>query len=206
MVDYKSPRGRDGLRKANTFASFAAEFGWQCKVNQNGLEVKLFARRGTSETLDFIWIDGSWSDCCFYTLAGERIKCHNLSAASRIVQEKPDPKRLTKATQKRKRQTGIDYTTNHVFSEDDLLAARGSLPFDSESSDDEIEAVLHRKSITWLNTISGQVYSAFVDADRQFAIVRKNCNEKIKADYITFSTKFGYRAVYLHSIVAVVGR
>jgi hypothetical protein len=39
--------------------------------------------------------------------------------------------------------------------------------------------------------------------DKQFKIVRKNGNEKIKADFVTFCGAEGYRAVYLKSIVAV---
>lgn len=204
MVDYVSPRGRDGLRKATTFANFAKGFGWLSKSTQEGNIVRLFSRRGENETLDIQWHDG----CILpglepiYTMAGERIKLRNLSAASKIVQEQPDPKRLTKATRKRKRQTGIDYSGGPL-SEDDLDSLRGSLPFDAESSDDEIEAVLHKRSITWVNTISGQVDSARVDVDKQFKIVRKNGNEKIKADFVTFCSSAGYRAVYLNSIVAV---
>lgn len=83
------------------------------------------------------------------------------------------------------------------------MSLRGSVPFDSESSDEEIEAVLHKRAITWVNTISGQVDSARIDVDKQFKIVRKNGNEKIKADFITFCSAEGYRAVYLKSIVAV---
>jgi hypothetical protein len=84
-----------------------------------------------------------------------------------------------------------------------MMSLRGSVPFDAESTDDEIEAVLHKRSITWINTISGQVDSARIDADKQFKIVRKNGNEKIKADFVTFCCAEGYRAVYLKSIVAV---
>ena len=204
MTDYISPRGRNGILKANSFASFAKEFGWNAKVSSPSEdEVRLFARRGDSETLNFVWIDGCWSGESHYTLAGEKIKCHNLSAASRIAQGKPDPDRLRKATRKLKRQTGIDYSRGPI-SDSDIDSLRGFLPFDAESSDDEIEAVLHRKTITWVNTVSGQVQdSVRVDVDKQFKIVRKNGNEKIRADYITFSTDEGYRSVYLKSIVAV---
>ena len=167
-------------------------------------DVRLFARRGDSETLNFVWINGCWSGESHYTLAGEKIKCHNLSAASKIVQGKPDPDRLRKATRKLKRQTGIEYSGGGPISDSDIDSLRGSLPFDAESSDDEIEAVLHKRSITWVNTISGQVQdSVRVDVDKQFKIVRKNGNEKMKGDFITFCTTEGYRAVYLKSIVAV---
>lgn len=204
MSKYTSPRGRNGILKANSFASFAKEFGWTAKVSSpQEDEVQLFARRGDSETLNFVWIDGCWSGESYYALAGERIKCHNLSAASKIVQGKPDPERLKKATRKLKRQTGIEYSREPI-SDGDISKLRGSLPFDEASTDDEIEAVLHRKAITWVNTISGQIQdSVRVDVDKQFKVVRKNGNENIKADYITFSTSEGYRAVYLKSIVAV---
>lgn len=204
MTDYKSPRGRNGLHKANSFASFAKEFGWNTKVSSTQEDdVRLFARRGDSETLNFVWINGCWSGESHYTLAGEKIKCHNLSAASKIVQGKPDPDRLRKATRKLKRQTGIEYSEGPI-KDSDIDSLRGSLPFDDESSDEDIQAVLHKRSITWVNTTSGQVqYSVRVDVDKQFKIVRKKDNEKIKADFITFCSTEGYRAIYLRSIVAV---
>ena len=192
------------MRKASNFANFAKEHGWQSKCTQEGIVVRLFARRGENETLEIQWHDGCvlTEFAPVYSLAGERIKVRNLSAASKVIQEKPDPKRLAKATRKRKRQTGIDYSGGPL-SDDDRMSLRGSVPFDAESTDDEIEAVLHKRSITWINTISGQVDSARIDADKQFKIVRKNGNEKIKADFVTFCCAEGYRAVYLKSIVAV---
>lgn len=203
MAEYVSPRGRNGLSKANTFASFAQEHGWTTKVSTpHEDEVKLFARRGDAEALNFYWINGCWSGESFYALAGERIKCHNLSAASTIVQGKPDPERMKKARRKLKLQAGVESAAGPI-SEADIAKLRSSLPFDEHSSDEEIEAVLHRKRVTWISTLSGLIDSAQVNADNQFQIVRKNGNDKIKADYISFSTARGYRAVYLHSILAV---
>ena len=100
------------MRKASNFANFAKEHGWQSKCTQEGIVVRLFARRGENETLEIQWHDGCvlTEFAPVYSLAGERIKVRNLSAASKVIQEKPDPKRLAKATRKRKRQTGIDYS------------------------------------------------------------------------------------------------
>lgn len=201
MFEYKSPRGRDGAKKAITFGSYAHQFGWSGKWTSEDGVTHLFCRRGENETLDVWWMENG---CVMpghepiYHLAGERIKLRNVSAAAKIVTATPDPDRLKKASRKRRKQTGID--GYHPDNADELIMGlQGSLPFDSESDDEEIEAVLHGRTITWVNRMSGETDSAFVNADKQFQVKRNG------HDYITFcdAARSGFRSVYLDSIISV---
>lgn len=205
MSEYVSVRGRDALRKAEHFGKFAKAYGWSGKWSKDsdtGI-VHLFCRRGENETIDIWWQANGCIEAHMmpvYTLAGERIKCHNVSAAAKIAQNPPNHDRLKKAVRKRKRQTGIEYSDPAA-----LVAVQGPLPFDHESDDAELEAVLHKRTITWVNSISGELDSAFVDADKQFQVIRKNGSEACRGDQIGFCdpTAGGYRAVYLNAIVSV---
>jgi hypothetical protein len=194
-VEYKSPRGRDAGRKAQNFADYAKQYGWTSKWSESNGVTHLFCRRGESETIDVWWQDNG---CVMpgmepiYTLAGERIKLRNLSAAAKVAEKRPDPERLKRATKKRK---GIEYAGA-------IDGLRTSLPFDDESDDDEIEAVLHNRLITWMNRLSGQLYSARVNADKKFRVIRKDL---ASLDQIEFTDEEGFHAVYLHSIVSVAG-
>lgn len=186
--------GRTLEDKANNFGKFVKQFGWAGKwtKDQETGDVSLFCRRGENETIEIVWFNGG-GGIVHYTLAGERIKCHNVSAAAAIAQKEPDATRLRKAIRKRRKQFG--HVTSDMV-EEMLDDAQCSLPFDSESTDDEIKVALNRRSITWINRQSGQVNSAIVGG-KLFKVVRNG------HDYISFVDDFGFHAVYLDSIVSV---
>lgn len=193
-------KGRTAAEKADNFGKYAKANGWQGKWSskEEPHVVHLFCRRGESETIDIWWhANGSLilDRLPVYTLAGERIKLRNVSAAAKIVAGQPDTSRLRKAVRKQRKQLGVVETPEEAA---ELLASvQGSLPFDHESTDAEIKAVLNNKSIMWINRISGQLNTATVGG-KQFKIVNSDCPRQIH-----FCDSFGYHAVYLDSIVSV---
>lgn len=187
--------GRTLEDKANNFGKFVKQFGWAGKwtKDQETGHVSLFCRRGENETIEIVWHYGG-GGTVHYTLAGERIKCHNVSAAAAIAQKEPDATRLRKAIRKRRRQLGVVDPEAVTEMLDD---AQCSLPFDHESTDAEIKVALFNRSITWINRQSGQVSSAIVKG-KLFKVVRRTGRA-----YIDFVDDYGFHAVYLDSIVSV---
>ena len=187
--------GRTLEDKANNFGKFVKQFGWAGKwtKDQESGNVSLFCRRGENETIEIVWHYGG-GGTVHYTLAGERIKCHNVSAAAAIAQKEPDATRLRKAIRKRRRQLGVVDPEAVTEMLDD---AQCSLPFDHESTDAEIKVALFNRSITWINRQSGQVSSAIVKG-KLFKVVRRTGRA-----YIDFVDDYGFHAVYLDSIVSV---
>lgn len=187
--------GRTLEDKANNFGKFVKQFGWAGKwtKDQEAGHVSLFCRRGENETIEIVWHYGG-GGTVHYTLAGERIKCHNVSAAAAIAQKEPDATRLRKAIRKRRRQLGVVDPEAVTEMLDD---AQCSLPFDHESTDAEIKVALFNRSITWINRQSGQVSSAIVKG-KLFKVVRRTGRA-----YIDFVDDYGFHAVYLDSIVSV---
>lgn len=161
--------------------------------------VHLFCRRGESETIDIWW---DWNGSLIldrlpvYSLAGERIKLRNVSAAAKIVAGQPDTSRLHKAVRKQRRSLGVVETPEEAA--EILASVQGSLPFDHESTDDEIEFALFKKDITWINRISGQLHSAHVGGANLFRVSNGDCPRQI-----TFVDDYGFHSVYLDSIVSV---
>jgi hypothetical protein len=194
-------KGRTAAEKADNFGQYAKQHGWSGKWTgtEEPHTVHLFCRRGESETIDIWWhSNGSLmlDRLPVYSLAGERIKLRNVSAAAKIVAGQPDTSRLRKAVRKQRRQLGVVETPEEAA---ELLASvQGSLPFDHESTDAEIKAVLLGKGITWINRISGQLNSAVVGGAKHFAVKNGDCPRQIQ-----FIDDYGFHSVYLDSIVSV---
>ena len=206
--------GRTAAEKADNFGKYAKSHGWQGKwsAKEEPHVVHLFCRRGESETIDIWWhANGSLilDRLPVYTLAGEKIKLRNVSAAAKVVAAEPDMSRLRKATRKQRRQMNGDGPVK--LSEDEIsdyiAGMQGSLPFDHESTDEELKAVLKGRTVTWVNRFSGQLNSAVVsDNPKQFKVIRE---PKPQVHFVypvqrrTMIDTFGFRAVYLDSIVSV---
>ena len=202
--------GRTAGEKAANFGEWAKQNGWSGTMNEEDGRLHLFARRGEVETIDIWWfLNGSLdtSRLPMYTLAGEPIKLRNVSAAAKVAASEPDTSRLRKAARKQRRQ--LDGATNVAPEDIDSYIAgmQGSLPFDHESTDEEIKVALKGRTISWINRRSGEVHSATVsDSPKHFKVVRNG------HDYIDFVypvprrtaiETYGFRAVYLDSIVSV---
>lgn len=193
--------GRTAAEKATNFGVYAKQHGWKGKWSgeEEPHVVHLFCRRGENETIDIWWHENGslmLDRLPVYSLAGERIKLRNVSAAAKVVTEQPDTSRLRKAVRKQRRSLGVVDTPEEAS---ELLASvQGSLPFDHESTDAEIETVLFKKDITWINRISGQLHSAHVGGVKQFAVKNGDCPRQIQ-----FIDDYGFHSVYLDSIVSV---
>jgi hypothetical protein len=205
-------KGRGALEKARNFAEHCKDHGWTGKISEDEPHVvHLFARRGEVETIDIWWhANGSLmlDRLPIYTVAAERIKLKNVSAAAVRVSNDPDAARMAKAVRRQRRQlegpNGMEPDGNI---DEYITAVCGSLPFDHESTDDEIKTVLLGRAITWVNRQSGQLDSAVISSNpKQFKVVRNG------HDYVDFvqaaATGFsqygdGFKAVYLDSIVSV---
>lgn len=184
-------KGRNGNEKAQRFGLYCKEHDWQGEYgpddNLAGV-VHLFARRGENETIDIWWSDSGKAlpDMLpIYTMAGERIKLRNVSAAAVRVANEPEPARLGKAVRKRRRALGGTPTS-----------VEGSYDF-KDMADDEIELALLGKAVIWINSISGEVESANVEGRKTIKVYRNG------RDQIHFTDSLGFHAVYLDAIVSV---
>ncbi len=175
--------GRTLAEKATNFGAYVKPYGWagSWKTAENG-NVLLTANRGENEFIEIEWFKGG-GGTVWYTLAGERIKCHNVSGAALIAQNEPDPNRLKRAVRSRKRSGNTDL----IKSEYD---------FDG-LTDREIKDALYKKRITWVNSMSGEPYTAMMTGRRHFKVVRNG------HDYVEFTDDYGFHAVYLDRIVSV---
>lgn len=200
--------GRTLQEKAANFGTFVKEYGWTGKyTTDSDGNVDLTMTRGDNEAIAICWYAGG-GGLVNYTLAGNVLKCNNVSAAAKIAKDKPDPTRFRTAVRKR--------TATSEYTPDMLDGLQGSLPFDHESDDDEIREVLLGKTITWISTFAGSVQTAEVSPKpKHFRVVRNG------HDYINFvypvparvmarfgkehmeADTYGFRSVYLDRIVGV---
>lgn len=195
---YRS-KGRNGAEKAQQFGLHCKEHDWSGKYHLDEATgiVYLFARRGESETIEIWWSEKGKAlpdKLPVYTLAGERIKLRNVSAAAVKVASEPDTSRLTKATRKQRRQLGADAGP---------VVVQGSYDF-SDMTDDEVEQALLGRRITWINSISGQADTAMVEGRKTLRVTRDSGDDTkaVKAQ-VHFTDTSGFHAVYLDNIVSV---
>jgi hypothetical protein len=186
-------RGRSATDKASNFGKYAREHGWTGSFKEEDGMVHLFARRGEGETIDIWWYpNGSLvlDKLPIYTLAGERIKLRNVSAAAKVAAEEPDTSRLRKAVRKQR-------------GRGDVIAVKGSYDF-TGMPDDEIEASLLGRRIVWINSISGQPDTAMVEGRKTLRVTRDSGEDmkSVKAQ-VHFTDTSGFHAVYLDAIVSV---
>jgi hypothetical protein len=195
--------GRTLKDKANNFGSFVKQFGWGgCWKEESNGNIALIATRGDNEEIEIIWYKtpqpGEPNGEVWYTFAGQSKRCHNVAEAAKIAQSPPDPNTVRKAIRSKRQENG-EMTPEMIES------LQGSLPFDHESSDEELKLVLFHKDITWINRLSGRTRSAMIGGRRHFKVVRR----EDKHDYIDFVSVPPrgeipvFYAVYLDSIVSV---
>lgn len=184
-------KGRTPQDKAANFGQYLKPLGWLGKwsTDEETGVVHLFARRGEAETLDIWWqANGACiqEQLPIYTLAGERIKLRNVSAAAKIAAAEPDTSRLRKAVRKKNR--SIENGNPVVVPLTDRFEGM---------TDDEIEKALLGKTIAWVNSISGELDSAEVLGRKTIKVYRNG------RDQIHFTDYSGFHAVYLNAIVSV---
>lgn len=215
-------KGRTAKDKAVNFGLWCKSHGWEGSWEEDDDThiVHLSARR-ENETVDVWWqANGACIQSMLpvYSLAGEKIKLRNVSAAAVRVAGKPEEARVRKAVRSQRRQLDAASPTHLAPDEIEgfITSLQGTLPFDHESSDDEIMDMLYGRTITWINRQSGQQDSATVGGNtKHFKVIRNG------HDYINFVypiparvlanfgktnmevDTFGFRSVYLDSIVSV---
>lgn len=203
-MEYKSVGGKDGARKAQRFGEYAKAQGWTGKWSEyfegDVAVVHIYCLRGDNERLDLWWHDGSVIDVPVYTLAGTKITCRNVSAAAKVIAEQPSAERIKRSVRSRAKSVDLTLEEGDIVTPEIIDQLRGSLPFDGESDDGELEAVLHNRKITRVNRLSGQVNEFYINADRKFKVVRR---EVASEDYVEFIDATGWHAVNLRSIVSV---
>jgi len=168
---YRS-HGSTAMDKAAHFGDYAKAYGWKGGWTTTDGMLNLQASRGDNETMSISWNEetGKFIEAV-YTLAGDSIKCQNVSAAANIAAKPPSAERLKTAVRKR--------TPDKVEAAAETIAAvQGTLPFDHESSDEEVKAVLNNKSIVWVNRISGALSSALVGG-KMFRVVNYGAPRQI---------------------------
>jgi hypothetical protein len=194
--------------KVNNFARFIKDFGWtgQWKEDPDSDILTLTATRGDNERIDIEWPDIHSSPGVWYTFAGNTIKCHNISQAAKLAQELPDAERMKRAAYRSKpRISSLNGSGPAIgIVGDDLPGALAtSLPFDKESTANEVAAALkkHRNpTIIWVNRISGKVNSAMMRTGKRHNKVTTNKEGKV---IIQFTDETGFHAVYVESIVGL---
>jgi hypothetical protein len=204
--------GKNHKEKVWNFAAFIKDFGWTGNwwEDEETEMVHLKATRGDVERIDVEYpVNQGWPDV-FYTLAGGTIKCRNISQAAKLAQEKPDVDKMRAAS--RRLRNGKATASPPQAAQGPAIATvgadlipelTGSLPFDKESTADEVKQALvkHKNPvITWVNKVSGQVDSAMIKTkSKQFKVTESKDGKVI----INFSTDRGFRAVYANSIIGV---
>lgn len=197
MVEEYQARGRTGPEKAVNFGTYAKQFGWGGKwlFDEGTGETHLHAFRGDNECIDIWWqANGAVIQTALpiHTLAGEKIKCRNVSAAAAIAAKEPDVTRLQKAHRKQRRAVGGKVEVKATYDFEDM-------------TDDEIEQALLGRTIGWVNTLSGEVDQAEVLGRKTIKVTRSGLGDEeseVKPQ-VHFTDGSGFHAVYLESIVSV---
>jgi hypothetical protein len=213
--------GRTHKEKVYNFAVFIKEFGWTGEWHEDEETEMVFlkATRGDSERIDIEYpVNQGWPDV-YYTFAGNTIKCRNVSMAAKFAQATPDTDKMRRNSRRlSKRRTpasglgrsgraGIAAPASaepeRNASEDIVAALATSLPFDKESTVEEVILALkqHRNpTIIWVNKISGDVNSAMMRTGKRHNKVTTNKEGKV---IIQFTDERGFHAVYVESIVGL---
>lgn len=217
-------KGKNPKEKVVNFAAFIKEFEWTASWKQDPItgDITLIATR-EAERIEIFWNTPiAWPEV-FYSYAGHKIKCRNVSAAAKIAKGEPDPERMRRVGKRilagsldasMQRPSGPVAGRNgaEVRSADpgdsdaptgDLEALRAYVPFDKTSTPEEVkEELKHYRTptITWVNRLTGVVSSAVVKASsRNFKVTTNSKGEVI----INFTDTFGFHAVYAHSVIGV---
>ena len=201
--------GKTHKEKVYNFGLHIKQFGWSGRwwqaAESDVLEAKM--ERG-GETIQIWWPDNQWWPDVYYTYAGDQIKCRNISQAAKIAADKPNPERMRKSA--RKKASGgrriaeafaaaggnSDSTTEELID-----ALRTSIPFDSESTPEEIKAVIKTKvnpTIVWVNRLTGGAEQDYIKTwSRHLKVTENKEGKKI----INFVGADRFRSVYVDSVI-----
>jgi hypothetical protein len=229
LIKNKTPYHSNGntiMEKLCNFATFLKNEcdGWTGKIwvdDNSGIHY-LQAFRDDNEKIEIEWPTVTWP-IILHTIANHTIKCRNVSHAAKIAYAEPDTSRLKRAGRGRRvdplggrlqdaqslapgrnspdRVTGTPDDSEAL--EAIVAATKSYVPFDKESTKEEVEAELKRlrnPNIVWIGPLTHRVNSALVKTRSKHFKVNENKNGKI---VLHFADDFGFHAVYADSIIAV---
>ena len=202
--------GKTHKEKAFNFGKHIKQFGWSGSWSQPEGDpiLRVIMTRSSSEKIEIEWPDDQWWPDVYYSYAGDTIKCRNISAAAKIASEKPNPERMRKSV--RKKRTGGSRiaeafaagTGNSDATAEELIdALRTTLPFDRESTPEEIKAVIKTKvnpTIVWINRLTGGAESDYIKTWSRHLKVTQNREGKTIIHFVG-ATQF--HSVYAESVI-----
>lgn len=200
--------GSTHKEKVVNFGKWAKDFGWVGTWEQEEDVLKAELKRGDSEVIAIWWPDTQWWPDVYYKYAGAEMKCRNISAAAKIASEKPDPDKmrrtaLRKNTQGERRIAAAFASGDGNSGEDLIESLRTPLPFDKESTPEEIKAVLKGKvnpTIVWINRLSGLVEQDYIKTwSRHLKVTTNSEGRKI----IEFVGANQFNSVYVDSVIGL---
>lgn len=203
--------GSTHKEKVYNFGVHIKQFGWSGKWREDDDSGILHATmtRGNAETITIEWPETQWWPDVWYEYAGCTMKCRNISQAAKIASEKPDPDKMRRSATRRKGSKGNGIAeafaaeaSNNGSSVGELIdSLRTTLPFDKESTPEEIKAVIKDKvnpTIVWINRISGSAEQDYIKTwSRHLKITQNKEGKKI----INFVGGHQFHSVYVDSVI-----
>lgn len=229
IIKNKTPYHSNGntiMEKLRNFATFLKNEcdGWTGKIwvdDNSGIHY-LQAFRDDNEKIEIEWPTVTWP-VILHTIANHTIKCRNVSHAAKIAYAEPDTSRLKRAGRGRRVgslegrlpgpsnplpaeiRAGVPSPTPDVSEalEAIVAATKSYVPFDRESTKEEVEAELKRlrnPNIVWIGPLTHRVNSAMIKTRSKHFKVDENKSGKV---VVHFADDFGFHALYVDSVIAV---
>lgn len=200
--------GKTHKEKVYNFGVHIKQFGWEGGWNFDEDSQILHAemKRSEAERITIEWPESQWWPDVWYHYAGSTMKCRNISQAAKIASEKPDPERMRRSAT-RKRVNGVNgiaaaFALGDGNTASELIdSLRTTLPFDKESTPEEIKAVIKTKinpTIVWINRLSGNAEQDYIKTwSRHLKVTENKEGKKI----INFVGANQFHSVYVDSVI-----
>lgn len=205
--------GKTHKEKVFNFGQYIKQFSWSggWEYDEEAKILHATLKRGNAEKIEIEWPDNQWWPDVYYSYAGDTIKCRNISAAAKLASEKPNPEKMRKALRSKKRgkANGIAEAFAQEGGNSDSSTAElieslsTTLPFDRESTPEEIKAVLKthiNPVLIWVNRHSGEVQQDYIKTWSRHLKVDKN---KEGRTIIHFVGANCFHAVYVDCVIGV---
>ena len=201
--------GKTHKEKVYNFGVHIKQFGWSggWEFDEDAQILRATMMRGEAEKITIEWPESQWWPDVWYHFAGNTMKCRNISQAAKIASEKPDPERMRRSSRgknsvaKRIAEAHASGGGNSDSAAELIESLRTTLPFDKESTTEEIKAVIKAKinpTIVWVNRISGGVEEDYIKTWSRHLKVTENKDGKV---IIHFVGGHQFHAVYLESVI-----
>ena len=187
------------MAKAEAYAAVAEAAGWTPVLTTEGDLITATTTRG-SETIMIHWKGTRFVDDATYTNGSQSLTLRNVSAARQKMADSPDvaARGASKAIiGKGKRKVALDDEDEHA-----VAAKRAQLPFDSNSSDEEVFKALGGKTIVWRNSRTREVERAVVAVNPGEKLLKMDVKGSRRV-FSFCSVKGPFRSVYLDAILEV---